>query len=243
MGSLNAVQVRQGLAQGVSDVVVDDTPVAIRMKYKGTGTVTSVVVDTDQDITLTTSDGGTEEFLLATYTTMGALVDAINGSAYWEAKLLDAKRDDKTTGSPFVNNAGVTISTDGYYDALIDTSEAVDADDNHVYTIRVTYDRGVGVEKPSGSHRVRLQEIIYNVDIGATLAKGFRIYEWDASAKTEVLRYQVAAVDATKTTINFANGKGSLDAGFGNDLIVRVLNANSITDQADNYLNVTYLRE
>ena len=246
MGSLDSALLRATLAEGKSDIVVDDTPVAIRLKYVGAGTVTTVVVDTNEDITLTTSDGGVEEFLTATYTTMGALVDAINGSNYWEAKLLDAKRDDKTTGSPFVNNSDMDISDDGYYDCLVDTSVAVDANDEHIYTYRVTFDRGIGQERPKGAHRVSIQEIIYYLNIGdsgADLAKGFRIYEWDDSARVERLVYQIAAADVAKTTINFAAGEGKLAAGWGNDLIVRVLDGTSITDGASNYLNVSYLKE
>lgn len=243
MSSLDSINVRQGLAQNVSAVVVDDTPVALRLKYVGDGTVTSVTFDTDQDITLVTSDGGTEEFLVTTYTTMGALVDAINSSSYWEAILLDALRDDKASGSPFVDDADVTISSEGYYDALVDTSVAVDADDEIVYTYRCTMDRNPGGEKPKGAHRVRLSEVIYNVNVNAALAKGFRIIEWDATNKTETVVYQVTSVDATATTINFASGEKTLDAGFGNDLIVRVQDDTSITDAATNMLNVSYTRE
>lgn len=237
MGSQGNIAVRQGLASNLARTVVDDTPVAIRLKYKGTGTVTTVTVDTDQDITLITSDGGTEEFLLATYTTMGTLVDAINASAYWEVKLLDALRADSTGSSPFVDDADVTISSDGYYDSLIDTSVS------KAMTYRVTNDRGVDTKKPEGAHRVRLREVVYNLDINAASANGFRIYEWDKSAKTETQKYRKASVDATETTVNFASGRGYVDAGFGNDLIVRIIDGTSLTDAAGNFLECVFVRE
>ncbi len=237
MGSQGNIAVRQGLAAEEARTVVDDTPVAIRLKYKGTGTVTSVTVDTDQDITLVTSDGGTEAFLLATYTTMGSLVDAINGSAYWEAKLLDALRADATSGSPFIDDALVSISSDGYYNALVDTSVV------KAMTYRATYDRGVGTNKPEGAHRVRLREIVYSLNISAAAANGFRIYEWDKSAKVETQRYRKASVDVTETTVNFASGQGRLDAGFGNDLIIRVIDGTSLTDATGNFLECVFTRE
>ena len=237
MAGKDFFELRNLNASSQARTVIDDTAVAFRLKYIGTGTVTTVTVDTNQDITLTTSDGGAEEFLLATYTTMGTLVDAINGSAYWECVLLDALRADSTASSVFVDDADVTISSKGYYDALIDTSVA------KAMTYRVTYDRYPDTEKPSGSHRVKLQEIVYNLDINAASANGFRVYEWDALDKTETQIYRLASVDATETTVNFASGEGYITAGDGNDLIVRVIDATSLTDAAGNFLSCVFTRE
>lgn len=243
MASVDSLQVKQLIAQNASEIVVDDTPVIIRLKYKGAGTVTSVTVDTDQDITLVTSDGGTEAFLFATYTTIGALADAINESVYWEALVLDALRADLTAASSFVDDATVAISSTGFYDCLADTSTAKDVDSNFAYTIRCTMDRNPDSQKPQSGHRVRLSEALYNVNVNAALAKGFRIYEYDAVTRVESIVYQKASVDATATTVNFASGNKTLDAGFGNDLIVRVVDGTSITDAAANFLNCSYTRE
>jgi len=242
MGSLDAIKVRQGLAQNMSAVVVDNGPVAIRLKYTGTGTVTSVTVTTATNLVLITSDGGTETFTFATYTNMGLLVDAINASNYWEALLLDAIRTDETTNSDFVTGAK-TVTSAGFYDLEIDTNVAQDSDNEYIYTYRCTYDRNPGSQKPKGSHRVRLSEVIYNLDVSAAEAGGFRVYEWDAVKKTETLVHQRASVDATQTTISFASGEKTLDAGFGNDLIVRLRDATSITDAGANFMAVSYTRE
>ena len=237
MGSQGNIAVRKGLAKSVARTVVDDTSIGLRLKYIGTGTVTTVVVDTNQDITLTSSDGGAEEFLLATYTTMGLLVDAINASDQWSAKILDALRADLTSGLPFVDDAGVTISAAGYYDVLMDT-DSVD-----YATYRCTIDTGIDTGRPSGSHKVRLQEVVYNQDISAAEANGFRIYEWDSVAKTETQVYRKKSIDTTDTTVNFASGNKTLDAGYGNDLIVRIFDTTSITDNSANFLACVFSRE
>lgn len=242
MGSLDSIQVRQGLAQNVAATIVDNGPVAIRLKYTGSGTITSVIVTTATNLVLTTSDGGAETFTFATYSNMGLLVDAINASNYWEALLLDAIRTDETTNSDFVTGTK-TVSSAGFYDLTIDTNVAQDTDNEYIYTYRCAFERNPGSQKPKGSHRVRLSEIIYNLNVNAAEAGGVRIYEWDNVAKTETLIYQRASVDATQTTVNFASGQKTLDAGFGNDLIVRLRDATSITDDGANFMTVSYTRE
>lgn len=216
--------------------VVDDTPVAIRLKYIGTGTVTSVTFDTDQDFTLVTSDGGTDEYLFATYTDYGLLIDQIKGDGIFDVKILDSLRADTTAGSPFIDGAA-TITSEGYYDALIDTSSEKN------FTFRCTYDRNVGATKPIAGHRVHLQEIVYNMNINAASANGVRVYEWDAVDKTETQIWRAASVDATATTHNWASGEGMISAGVGNDLIVRVIDGTSLTDATGNFMNVSYIRE
>lgn len=243
MASLDSVLTRQGLAQNIAATVVDDTPVGLRLKYLGTGTVTSVVLTTAVDIEMITSDGGTETFTFAANTTMGALADSINASNYWEALLLDALRTDQTDNSDFVEDLTLAVSDAGFYDCLIDTDVAQNAGGDFVYTYRCTYDRDPGSERPSGAHTIKLAEVLYNVTTNGAEAKGFQIIEWDASAKTETIIYQKISATATATTVNFAAGNKTLDAGVGNDLIVRVKDTTSITDAAGNYLIPSYTRE
>jgi hypothetical protein len=242
MASLDSLQVKQLAAQNVSVNVVDDAPVALRLKYKGTGTITSVTVDTGTDLEMITSDGGTETFAFATYSNLGLLVDAINASDYWEALLLDGLRTDETVNSDLVNGAK-TISSTGFYDLTVDTSTALDSANKHTFAYRCTVDRNPGSTKPKSGRRIRLSEVIYNINVSAAEAKGFRIYEWDAVNKTETLVYQAASVDATATTVNFASGNKTLDAGYGNDLIVKVVDGTSITDDSANFLNCSYTIE
>ena len=244
--SLNGILVKQGLAQGVSATVVDDTPVAIRLKYIGTGTVTAstgVALTTATGLVLTTSDGGTDSYAFSTYTNMGLLADKINGDGIFECLILDALRTDETENSDFVQNLTTAISANGFYDCLINTDTAQNTGNDFIYTYRCTYDRDPGGEKPSGAHRVRLSEVLYNVNTNGAEAKGFQIIEWDVNAKTETIIYQKVSTTATATTVNFASGNKTLDAGFGNDLIVRVKDTTSISDTSANYLICSYDRE
>jgi len=237
MASLNSVQVKQALAKTVCGTVVNDTPVAIRMKYIGTGSVTSVATTTATQFVLTTSDGGAETFAFATYTTMGALAEAINNSAYWDARVVDALRADLTADSPFVDNASLTVTADGYYDALVDTSVTKNM------TYRCAYNRGVNwsEQKPTGAHRVHLQSVVYKADIFSATANEFRIYEYNPTTLAETQVYQAASVDNTETTVNFANGEGKITSGWNNDLIVRILDDTSLADGG--YMYSTYIAE
>lgn len=240
MASLNSVQVKQALAKSVCGTVVNDTPVAIRIRYIGTGSVTSVTVDTDQDITLVSSEGGvatTEEYLLSAYTTMGALADRINNSQYWDARVVDALRADLTSGSPFVDNASLTVTSDGYYNALVDTSVTFNM------TYRCAYDRGVNwaEQKPTGAHRVHLQSVVYYANISGATANEFRIYEYDPKLQSETQVYQAASVNSVETPVNFANGEGKITSGWNNELIVRILDQTSLADGG--YMYSTYIAE
>lgn len=242
MGSLDSILTRQGLAQNVVATVLDDEPVALRLKYVGTGTVTTVVLTTATDLELITSDA-TEEFLFSTYTNMGLLADAVNASAYWECKLLDALRTDETENSDFVEDLTLDANSEGYYDCLVDTDVAQNAGNDFIFTYRCAYDRNPDNEKPAGSHRVRLSEVNYNVNVNGVEAGGFQIWEWNSGKKTETLVYSTVSVDATEEIVNFASGNKTLDASIGGELIVRVKDTTSITDNDANALIVSYTRE
>ena len=230
MGSLNSIKVRSELRHGVTESVVADTPVAIRMKYIGTGSVTSVAVDTDQDITLTTSDGGAEEFLFSDFTTMGALAGAINNSIYWNAKLLDALRADVTAGSVLINDLTTSITGAGYYEAYIDTSVQLTLTYRCAYDRRPDGENRVNSAKPKGAHRVHLQGFTYLADLPASEVNGVRVYEYDPVNQTETQVYQAVAADNSSTTVTFVNGEGEISSSFGNDLIVRIIDSSTLSD-------------
>ena len=241
MGSLDAALVRKALAKHVVGSVVDDGAVAIRLRYVGTGTVTSVTTVTGTGITMITSDGGTDAYTFATYTTVGTLVDAINGDGIFEAKVLDTIRSE-ATDDQFVNGAiSSSVFRDGgvsttVWDVLVDT----DAADYIAY--RLTFDRGFEREAIKKGHRVSLREIVYYMTMGtASSANSVRVYEIDGTTETQIARRATGATQ-TKTTINFASGEGFISADVGNDLVIYVTDA-AFTDDAGNYLEVTGLIE
>ncbi len=217
------LETRKMLESGVVGQVSDDTAVAIRIRATASaGTVTSVTVTTGTNIVFVSVDGGTETFAFSTYTTVGALVDAINASANWEAKVLDTVRSE-ATATQFVTGAitssvfeGVTV-----WDVKVDTSAA----DYVAY--RLTYNRGMESSKLSKSHRVHLQEIGTDVTLGATTANGLKVYEVDGSVETVV--YQATGTSGSAATVNWASGEGRLSAKDGNDLVVKLTDGTSVT--------------
>ena len=232
--SRDFAETRELLGGAKAAMIVADEPVAIRLKYKGTGTVTSVTVTAATGVVNVTSDGGTDSYTFADYTTMGALENAINADGVFEAKVLDALRSDNPDN---ILVAGAkTITTEGYYDLTVNT------DVSFSLTYRCTYDRGVKKVAPPENHRVKLNEFIYYATLGAAAVNMVQVYECDIAQNTETQVYQALSVSATVTTVRFAAGKGSIASGFGNDLVVRVKDADSLADTGA-YLQLNYTRE
>ncbi len=127
MASFDGLQVRSLLSRGVVVSNGADTPIAIRLRYVGTGSATSVTITTATNIVTVsaeTSGTVTNTYAFATYTTIGALADQINSDGLFEAKVLDALRADSTGSSYFVTGA-ITAGTDSngivVWDCLCDT--------------------------------------------------------------------------------------------------------------------------
>lgn len=214
-----------------------DTPVAIRMRYIGTGTITSVTTTTATNIVMVTSDGGTDTYAFATYTTVGSLVDAINADGIFEARVLDTLRS-KATASQFVT--GAITSTDSVggkaiYDVLVDTSAA------QYLAARLSYSREFNVDRKT--HRVHLQEAKYYATLGAAAANKFQIYRISASGTTETVVHQALSVSATATTFSLASGMGRLSSVEGGEIVVMLSDATSIADAAANFLYVSGIAE
>jgi len=244
MASQDFLVTRYYAAEPTVGRVVDDGPIALRIKdvAGGSSTPTVVVSDTSSTITVTDSDGNATAIDLsaAAYDTMGEVVDKINAAAGFECKLLDALRSD-ASNDVLVNGAVTAAVVDG--ESVFDIKVTTDAAD--AITYRVTYDRGVSLNRPKGAHRVKLTKFTYNADVSAAEAGAIRIYKWNAHDKTETLIWQATSVDgagsgANDTSHTFANG---LCPGEGNDLIVRVMDTTSITDNAANFLQCEYTRE
>jgi len=233
--SRNYAQTRELLAQNKAAMITADEPVAIRLEYVGSGTVTSVTVTTATDIVMVTSDGGTDTYAFATYTTLAALENAINGDGIFEARVLDAKRDDATDGSELADGA-ITKSTAGFYDVVVDTST------EQAITYRCAYDRLVKERIPSGNHRVSLNEFIYYATLGGASVDDVQVWEYDPAKNTETQVYQALSVSATVSTVRFGAGKGSITGGWGNDLIVRLVDPTSLSDTGL-YLQTNYTIE
>lgn len=231
MASFEGTYTRYLLRTGVVRQTGADTPVAIRLRYVGTGTVTSVTVTTATNI-VTVSTEGTKTYTFATYTTVGSLVGAINADGIFQAKVLDALNADLTTGSNFVTGA-ITAGADS--NGVVSWDVTVDTSVNLSVTATLTGNRDwdtswFNAEKV-GSHRAVLQAIRYTADVGTAAANSVRVYlRRGNTGKTETQIYGILSVDNTDTTITFASGVGFISGRDGDEIIVRVLDAGSISD-------------
>lgn len=238
MASRDSLEMRKLAAVQAVQVSRDDTPVAIRIRAKAAaGAVTSVTTTTATNIVFISAGGGTDTYTFATYTTVGALADAINADGMFEAVVLDALRADLTTSSNFVTGA-ITAGADAngvvVWDVLADTSAC------DYMTSTLSFNRNF--DTVSKGHRVTLKEIQYNVNVSAAEANAVRVYIRNAG-KTETQVYGIASVDATLTTLSWASGNGGITAPEGADVIVRVLDTTSITDAAANYVQAQGILE
>lgn len=217
---------RANLSRGIFRHVTTDTPVAIRLRYIGTGTVTSVIVTTATDVTMITSDGGTNAYLFSSYGTVGALVDAINADGIFEAIALDALRTFATTGSSLkAATVSSSVSEEGLviWDIVTDTSTS-----KQLAACFDPAERGFLATQRAKNHRVHLTEIKYNCDVNAGAADAVQIWVRKGATETQIAGY--LSVDATLTTINFASGNGKYTAKEGNQIIVLVKDATSLAD-------------
>lgn len=243
MASFESVLTRFYAASGTVQQVGTDQPVAIRLRYVGTGTVTSVTVTTATNIVMVTSDGGTQTYAFATYTTIGLLVDKINGDGIFQAKVLDAVRS-YATASQFVTGAitaSVLAEAPGAFsysiwDVKVDTSAA------KYFASRLTVSRGFLRGNLKLQHRVHLQEIAYFATLGNAAANDVQVIMVSADG-VETVVYGALSVSATLTTINFAAGVGKLTANEGFDLVVVVKDDTTLADAAANLLRITGIVE
>ncbi len=214
MGSLDSALTRKALSKGIVRQVTNDLAIGLRLRYVGTGTVTTVAVTTATSVVLTTSDGDTDTYLFSGYATLGALADAINGDAIFEAKVVDALRSENPDDF-FVTSGSVAAGTDEYgvviYDLVIDVSGAATFS-CVLSTTSPNFDR------PEG-HRVSLQEILYYVDNTAAI-DGLTVWKRKADG-TESELFHMLNVDTTDTTVNFASGQGEITLDSGEEFIVQ----------------------
>jgi hypothetical protein len=226
MASLDSVQTRQILATGISIFAGTDLAVALRLRYVGTGTVTSVTTVTATDLVLITSDGGTDTYTFAAYTTMGALADAINADGIFEARVLDVLRSDASDNN-LLAEALTTSTTDENGNAVYD----VKVDTSGMFYVGACLSGTRGFDSRAEGHRVRLQGIDYVANMGTAAADQLRVYARKASDQTqERLVWAGLSVDTTATAVLFANGQGTVDSRNGEELVVRIKDAASLAD-------------
>lgn len=239
MSSLDSVLLKKALASGVSRQKGTDGPVAIRLRYIGTGTVTSVDATAATNIVLITSDGGTDTYTFATYTTVGAVVDAINKDGIFEAKPLDALRSLNVDSLSVIKTATVSSSTDAdgvtIWDFVTDTSVSLQI------SVCLTPSYHFGSFTAPKGHRVHLQEIAYLVDTGTAAVDSVQVWVRNGATETQIMG--ILSVDNTLTTITWASGEGKISGATDEDIVVVFKDAATLADSTGNFVRATGLVE
>ena len=245
MSSVAALKERSLAKRGVVQSVGTDTTVPIRIRHTGKTAVVSVTVNAGTSIVLVDGDATTptNTLLVATYGTVGAMVNAINATGNWEAKILDALTTDVCTGSYFKTTGGALAATlDGngnlVYNIYASTSVS------KAMTVCLTPFRGF--DSPRG-HRVHLQEIKYYLTLAGAGAGLFNVYSRGAYSNvppgtTESKIFSDTSVSASATTYTFASGLGDITGKDDQELIVQITDS-TMADQATDYLRITGIIE
>jgi hypothetical protein len=239
MASRDSLEVRHLAEKGVVVQRADDGSVALRVRYVGKAGTPSVVVTTASKIAMTDATA-TVDYAWATYTTMGALADALNGSGLWEAKLLDCLRADVTLNS-FKSNTTVAPTTDGKGNTVWDLAHDNNIVTNAVFVATVCLSPFADFDSAKG-HRVHAQELSYNENVSGATAASVLLYKRLKNGP-ETLLLSATSVDGTITTINWAGGRGKITAGENEELVFRVQDGTSITDDAANYVRIVGILE
>ncbi|MFA7301829.1 MAG: hypothetical protein WC069_05985 [Candidatus Shapirobacteria bacterium] len=236
MASRDSLEVRKLLAKGAAVFAGTDKSVALRLRYVGTGTVTSVTAVTATSVETITSDGGTDTFLFSAYATMGALADAINGLGIFEARVLDVLRSaasDDAILAEAITTATYDENNNPVYDLKVDTSG--------MFYVGACLSNNRAFGLPVDGHRVSLQEIAYVANMGTAASDGLKVYARDIKSGSERLVYAGLSVDTTATTVNFASGNGSITSNDGEELIALIKDGASMADGA--YIRVSGILE
>lgn len=231
MASLDSLEMRELLAKGSVIRNGTDTPVAMRLRYIGSGTVTSVTVTTATNIVMVTSDGGTDTYAFASLTTLGAVADAINADGIFEAKVLDDLRS-SASASQWVTGA-ISSSKDGngvtVWDVKLDTSAA----------LRIAACLSSKRDFDAVAKRVKLYGIVYAVNMGTAAADSAQLWVRRADG-TEAQLMGLTSVDTTETTILSPSKEVFIgNEKDGDEYIFLVKDAATLADAATNYVQVS----
>jgi len=224
MASTDSLKIRNLGTRGVVTSLTADKPVAITMRYIGTGTVTSVTTVTAVSVEVVTSDGGTDTYDFATYATIGAIVDQINVDGVFEAKALDILRSAASAGNLLAEVSTATTDERGniVYNVHVDTSAFFQLG------ACLTVDRGFGGPK---GHRVHLNSFVYRAAVTTGVALD-NLQIWKRKNGVETKIASMLNVHDTVTTVTFASGYGKITADEDGDIIVLVKDATGLSDAA-----------
>ncbi len=244
MASFDGVYTRYLLRTGTVEQrtgSAGNRPVPIRMRYVGSGKVTSVTTAAGTLVTVSAESTGT---VTKTYTfasdspTIRTLIANINADGLFQAKVLDALLSD-VTPSLFVTGAiASTTDSNGVvsWDLTVDPNVQLAAGLYGITTCLTgnrEWDTNWFNAEKVGSHRAVLQELDYYASLGGAADNLVRIYiRRGTSGQTETQKFGALSVSGTLTNITFASGVGMLSGKDGDEIVCRVQDGTSISDTA-----------
>lgn len=220
-------QTAQALRKAIGRRVVADGGVALRVRYVGAGEsapdyadavlVSATALTLSVNGTGDSTVGSSGALAFATYTTLGALVDAINLSSNWEAEIVAGLRTDAVNGSELLARSTSTfrpyVSLDLFWDSSDGGVAGID------YLLEPAGPFATAAQR--AQHRVGFKRVkaLVNSSGGETIQ--IIVYELKPDkAASQGIRFQDGAAD------NTAYDSGSLNepmanADYGNSLLVR----------------------
>lgn len=229
-----------------SGALVADQSVAIVIKYKGNQASATVTVSSG-DITLKHGAAAAEAVdstvgvagVVAdgTYTTLGAMVDAINNSANWTCEIVDGLRADVSTAALKTLSEYTFAPTRGEaVNLFFDTSAFLSL------SFRISARRGFFTKRSQKGKVSVFKATNALVNTGSGVLTLY-VYDVDKASATTKLLGQWAGTDNTDLAATIAAGQGDLRSAAGNDLLVRYTGTGDLPDSGA-YLNVAgYIHE
>lgn len=244
---LKTATLNKALAKGLGASLVADDGIALRIRCvaypESTSNYADAVLVSNTSLTLSINGAadstvGTAGVLaFATYTTLGALVDAINLSSNWNAEIVAGLRSDSVSSSQLLARSTATFRMFQKVELKWDSSAATGLD--------LLLEPGIEFEKQLDSsavlHRVGFQRAVALVNTSDASATNILVYELkpDKSVVSKTLATFSAADNVEKDTGVDAE---VLHADFGNSILIRFRNSGGWVDTGA-YLKVTGIRE
>lgn len=219
-----------GILLGGSCAYVADSPVGIAIRYKGTQASATVTVASG-DITLKhgaaaaeavdSTVGASGVVADGTYTTLGAMVDAINVSPNWQAEIVDGLRADTSTNvMKALSETTLSPARKQVLGLFIDTSVAL------TLTRRISA-RRTNFNKSQDGKRSICERVRTLVNVGSGTLQ-LTILEVDKKSASTTL---MGAFDGTDNTELDTGLNGPLFVSeFGKDILVRYTTSVDLPD-------------
>lgn len=253
---IQTAQLNKAVAKSIGARVVADSTVKLRLRCVGYPessphngdavlvSATSLILKIDTVADTTVGSGGTLAF--ATYTTLGALVDAINASANWEAEIVAGLRSDTINGSELLARSTATFRM---FEAV---EIKADSSDNGVLMLQLALDPGVAFDfvhpkaknsKRYKDHRVSLTRVrgLINTNAGEVIA----IKVWEVLPEKAAILRLLAQYDGTDNTEkdSGASQVPVVSANYGNSLLIQLDSTGTGYVDTGAYLDAQGLRE